>query len=199
MEEPHKPNDTEAETESEKPFSRRAADLDLDSWLEHFKQYLVKFLKEDCDLGCYFSDELGYLASADLIFEMFEDDGWTGAGIAAETLSTIIKIQECRADRDEDEAIRKAINLGELINQNEFLHEYRAGFGSLAGSRRGGAARRGVADQRNIDMAREFLEARPRSTASDSVLKARIGKRNGLKSRSQAIDAINKGLNKLSD
>ena len=107
----------------DRPFRRGA---NLAKWLEELKQSLVEYMK-DCGLGCYL-EESGILAGADVIMDLFENaDGYLAPAIAAETLRAVVELQKCRAENDADRAIQKAILLGELMNQNEFLHEYRAG------------------------------------------------------------------------
>lgn len=61
----------------------------------------------------------------------------------------------------------------------------------------GGGPKPGANLSRNVEMAREFLAKKPMSRKSDSALMADIGKSRNL-SRSQSIEAIKAGLEKLS-
>ncbi len=169
---------------------------EIDSWLEELKQDCVRFLKEDCDLGRYFSDDLSLANSAVLIIEQLGGTGGAGEwerDATTETLLVVVRLQEERADKDGDSAIVTAIRLGELLEHMERLREYRVGILSLVGAQRGGR-KPGANRERDNEMAREFRQrANGNQGKSLSALKASIGKRHGL-SRSQSIQAINKAL-----
>jgi hypothetical protein len=73
---------------------------------------------------------------------------------------------------------------------------YEAGRKSKEGGLRGGRPAGGTLE-RDMDMAREFLRRRPKATCTDTALKISVGAGFGL-GRSQAIEAINGGLKKVS-
>lgn len=105
-------------------------------------------------------------------------------------------LREARQCGDIDLAIAAALNVGFA-----FVHELSGlaekGLASEDGARRGGEARRGSTEQRDVELATEFRTRRASARCSDTALKTEIGKAHGL-SRTQAIEAINRGLKKLS-
>ena len=112
--------------------------------------------------------------------DLFENaDGYLAPAIAAETLRAVVELQKCRAENDADRAIQKAILLGELMNQNEFLHEYRAGRRVIMGGIGAAKAKWGTENQRlkkKAGLLRLFKEERPR-WPSDNAAYVAVAKR----------------------
>jgi hypothetical protein len=68
------------------PFERR--DRDLDPWLTTLKQSCLQYL-DYWGLGHFYSEELGPLARADLVMEIFDDAQFHELALTAEMLRTI--------------------------------------------------------------------------------------------------------------
>jgi len=112
-------------------------------------------------------------------------------------LATIDLLREAYKSGDIDLALSAALCLGFRLVHG-LSEPGRIGLAVEDGAKRGGEARGGSKNSRDIEMASEFQAKRSSAKCSDSALKAKIGKAHGLESRSQAIQAINKGLKKLS-
>jgi hypothetical protein len=157
---------------------------DLTKWLEELKQSCIEYLKE-CGLGCLYNDRLGLLAHAEHVMEITEGDELTDPAIAAETLHALIELQECRAENLGDEAIRKAILIGELLNQSDFLEQYQAGMRAIEAGRKASEATWGTEKERlkkKAVLLRMFKEERPKCRSNEAAYQA-VAKRAGVEKR----------------
>lgn len=114
---------------------------------------------------------------------------------AHEVTTMIEALRKARESGDMDSAIAAALSLG--LNLANSLADL-AGIGLAVedGAKRGGR-KPGSTAERDEGMAREFLKRRATATCTDTALKRSVGTDYGL-SRTQAIEAINRGLKKVS-
>jgi hypothetical protein len=108
-------------------------------------------------------------------------------GFAARIMDDVRLLREAREKGNSDRAIMMAYYLAHKVASSQI----KAGHASKT-------AREGPRKAaRDIQMAQSFLERRGRRL-SDTALKVAIGKEYGVQSRSAAIEAVDRGLKKLS-